>query len=572
MRARLVTQAAIFVYLNNRIQTSFKLGLYTPQDSKNNYSDFSSDISLVNMSAQPTPHTLSSKEKEKEKEKATALKDAKDIKRAAEKAKKDAKEAAAAKAAAKAKKSPVAPLPAPPTAAPAAAHTMSPTSSSGSLGQHLPNRPTPPGGAPTPTPLPPISMQEEGEARGHYPYATGDQYPYMQAMPNRGFHSPPYYPQAPPQGFFMPQQPLMFPPQWGAHPYGQHTFVPSPMPSWSQGDDQEGHSDIMESASEVGGPTPVTPANRPRVATDDNTEETSPDGTLQYTFQEAVNHTVDTKVADLMTRALAETSPENFRTLINTCKEMEVPSNVPAKVPELDFRVKQLVSAPVKLADDHLVDVHKSILAMAGPQARILEATLHTSKLTREELLLRLKTVRKFSSGGLQAMCATTGQLTRHRRKLIKQHTTGFETRMVDWQNSPVATDKLFGDDTLQQCTLPRRGGKLLFTNVYKQKGLCEGAINTMASARKEQSNTLYAPYIEKYALWAYAQGVNDPFSCDIAIPINFMQFMKDEAFDPKNPLAKRGYSNMRVVVSALSTVLSYDSNSFGSHHMMKGG
>jgi len=166
-------------------------------------------------------------------------------------------------------------------------------------------------------------------------------------------------------------------------------------------------------------------------------------------------------------------------------------------------------------------------------------------------------------------MCATTGQLTRNRRKMIKQHTTGFDTRMVDWQNSPVATDKLFGDDTLQQCTLPRRGGKFLFTHVYKQKGLCEGAINTMASARKEQSNTLYAPYIEKYALWAHAQGVEDPFSCDIATPINFMQFMKDEVFDPIKPLAKRGYSNMRVVVSALSTVLSYDSKSFGSHHMM---
>ena len=57
-----------------------------------------------------------------------------------------------------------------------------------------------------------------------------------------------------------------------------------------------------------------------------------------------------------------------------------------------------------------------------------------------------------------------------------------------------------------------------------------------MAAARKEQSNSQYASYIERYDKWARDQGVQDPFNCGIYVPLNFLQFMMDEAFDEKDP------------------------------------
>jgi len=273
-------------------------------------------------------------------------------------------------------------------------------------------------------------------------------------------------------------------------------------------------------------------------------------------------------VADLMIDSLAEKNILNFKAVIAECSKIGMPANVPCRIPSLDHRIKLLTTPMIRQVEDTLTDLHGNVIALIGQQARVVEATIGVSQLSREELVERMRTIKMASSNTLQGLCTVTGEITRKRRKMVKTHTPGLDGKLVEWENTPVAQKDLFGEDIMSQCNIAKKG-ELIFTNVYTKRGLCEGAVKTMASARKEQSNSLYAPYIERYALWAEAQGAKDPFNCDISMPINFIQHLKDEVFDPKNPDARRSFSILRVIVSALSTVLSYDSQSFGKHHMM---
>ncbi len=120
----------------------------------------------------------------------------------------------------------------------------------------------------------------------------------------------------------------------------------------------------------------------------------------------------------------------------------------------------------------------------------------------------------------------------RRRRINIRDGAKGtIDMSAIDFTGSPVHQERLFGD----------------------------GVINTIAAARKDQSNVQYSNYIARYEAWAKRQGVSVPFNCDINVPLNFLQYMMDEAFVSNDLSRRRSYSVMRIIVSSLSTVLFYE-------------
>ena len=69
-----------------------------------------------------------------------------------------------------------------------------------------------------------------------------------------------------------------------------------------------------------------------------------------------------------MNQALQENSVKNYQELLQKCCGFTFPANV--KVPQLDFKIRQLVSANTKHVDDAFVSVEKMILAILAPISR----------------------------------------------------------------------------------------------------------------------------------------------------------------------------------------------------------
>jgi hypothetical protein len=299
------------------------------------------------------------------------------------------------------------------------------------------------------------------------------------------------------------------------------------------------------------------------VVGDDPTDE------LRYTFEETPLTVVHAKVANLMNQALKETSVKNYQELLQKCCDFKFPANVKAQIPQLDHKVRQIVSAQSKHVDDSFIAVEKMILAILAPLSRACEASVSLQGLTQDQMLERLSVVRTATGAALSALCASTGEITRKRRLTIRECGKGsVDMSGVDFSSSAVHQDRLFGDELVKQMTFTKKG-RQIFNNVFHGLGLKKETIATMAAARKEQSNSQYASYIERYDRWARDQGIQDPFNCGIYVPLNFLQFMMDEAFDEKDLTRRRSFSIMRLITSALSTVLFFDGVSFGCNNLV---
>jgi len=390
-----------------------------------------------------------------------------------------------------------------------------------------------------------------GYASPQGPYPHGPPPP-----PTYGQHQGPYsYGQMPPamaypQGYY-PQSPMyggwQLPPQ-GAIPFQYPQMAPRPA-SRSSSPDRGSELEVDEEEVEQVAPS----------------READPTDDLRYLFEETPLTVVHTRVAEIMTQALGETSTRNYTSLLTQCGDFKFPANVKAQVPVLDHKVKQNVSAYVKHNDDTLVAFQKTILALLAPVARACEASVSLQGLDQQKLLERLSVVRSTTVAALSALCATTGDIVRRRRNNIKEGAKGIiDMAGIEFAGAPAHSSKLFGDEYLRQMVFTKKG-KCIFQNIYSSMGLSQGVIDTLSAARKPQSNVQYESYIERYESWARSIGVMTPFDCDISIPLNFLQFMMDEAFDPKDLEKRRSYSVMRVVVSALSTVLFYEGVSFGN-------
>ena len=388
-------------------------------------------------------------------------------------------------------------------------------------------------------------------------------------------------PQAPPQPqhyMTSPQGPS--PPPHHFHGYGPYYGFPPfqapmidprfggwqqpPMPFYPQRERDMDSVSISSGASTLG---KEQEDEQVQPAEEDNQDamEQDPTEDLQYEFQESPLTVVHNKVAAIMQQALAETSTKNYAALLAKCGEFTFPANVKAQIPVLDFKVKSSVSPYVRHNDDMLICLQKMVMAIMAPMARVCEASVSLQNLDQKQLLERLAVVRKASVAALSALSASTGEIVRRRRLSVKEGAKGvIDMTNVEFSGSAAHQPSLFGDDLLRQMTFIKKG-KNIFKNVYSSMGLTQGVIDTLSAARKSQSNVQYESYIERYDSWARANGVTDPFNCEIHVPLNFLQFMMDEPFDPKDLQRRRSFSVMRVIVSALSTVLFYDGLSFGN-------
>ena len=271
--------------------------------------------------------------------------------------------------------------------------------------------------------------------------------------------------------------------------------------------------------------------------------EADPTEDLRYILEETPLTVVHAKVAEIMTQALGETSTKNYASLLTKCGEFTFPANVKAQIPVLDHKVKQSVTAFTKHVDDNLVAFEKTILAVLAPVARACEASVSLQGLDQQKLLERLSVVRKATVAALSALSATTGDIVRRRRLNIKEGSKGIiDMAGIEFAGAPAHASKLFGDEYLKQMIFTKKG-KCIFQNIYSSMGLSQGVIDTLSAARKAQSNVQYEGYIERYESWARSMGVLTPFDCDINVPLNFLQFMMDEAFGPKDLQCNEGCS-----------------------------
>jgi len=304
-------------------------------------------------------------------------------------------------------------------------------------------------------------------------------------------------------------------------------------------------------------------ASDPIVAEEDPTDD------LKYEFEESPLTVVHKKVASVMNQAMQESSIRNYQELLQKCCGFTFPANVKATIPQLDHKVRLAVSAQAKHVDESFVAVEKMVLAILAPVARACEASLSLSGLTQEQLLQRLAVVRESTAAAVSALSASTGEITRKRRIAIRESSkTVIDMNGINWSEASSHQKMLFGDELIKQMTFTKKGKKI-FDDVFQNMGLSKGVIDTMAAARKKQSNDQYANYIERYDIWAREQGTQDPFDCGVSIPLNFLQFMMDEPFDEKDPTRRRSFSIMRLITSALSTVLFFDGVSFGCHKLV---
>ena len=399
----------------------------------------------------------------------------------------------------------------------------------------------------------PSRDEEEDRFWGHS--ASGLQFGYVPSPQG----PPPPPPQTPYQGYgpYYGFQPPPFPhtPMYG----GWHQ---PPMPYYPQMPHSKQDMDMISMSSGCSG---MEEQEQEEQQEDEQQEVDPAEEELKYEFQETPLTVVHTKVAEIMKQALAETSTKNYSALITKCGEFTFPANVKAQIPALDFKVKSVVSAHVKHTDDALISLEKMVLAVMAPVARACEASVSVQSLDQKQLLERLTVVRKATVAALSALSASTGDIVRKRRINIKEGAKGqIDMSNIDFTGAPVHQARLYGDDLIRQMNFTKKG-KCIFQNIYSAMGLEQGVIDTLAAARKSQSNVLYETYIERYEGWARNKGVVDPFNCDIYVPLNFLQFMMDEPFDPKDLGRRRSFSVMRVIVSALSTVLFYDGMSFGN-------
>ena len=379
------------------------------------------------------------------------------------------------------------------------------------------------------------------------------------------------------------------PPRGGEYqpqPYAYPTFVPSPWGGWQgppqgpcpqvpyygpqfmgppRGRGEEDSASVLSSAPSG----EEMEQEEEGSASDPIRTEEDPTDDLKYEFEETPLTVVHKKVASVMSQAMQESSTRNYQELLQKCCGFTFPANVKATIPQLDHKVRLAISAQAKHNDETFVSIEKMVLAILAPIARACEASLSLSGLSQEQLLQRLAVVRESTAAAVSALSASTGEITRKRRVAIRESAkTVIDMTGIDWTAASSHQKMLFGEDLIKQMTFTKKGKKIV-DDVFKNMGLSKGVIDTMAAARKKQSNDQYANYIERYDVWAREQGIQHPFNCAVFIPLNFLQFMMDEPFDEKDPTRRRSFSIMRVITSALSTVLFFDGVSFGCHKLV---
>ena len=170
----------------------------------------------------------------------------------------------------------------------------------------------------------------------------------------------------------------------------------------------------------------------------------------------------------------------------------------------------------------------------------------------------------------IQGYCALLADWTRKRRAAIRKDTVGFiDFRAIVDVEYPPAADTLFGGLLNQATFIQKRARGKTLKLALKRKGLSDRVIETISKSKRDVTAIQYDRVMDRFLSWCKIEG-KDPFGEDLAIPLEFLQFLMDENIKPTHGKEKRGYSCMRIATSALSTLLSFEGIPFGQHHLVK--
>ena len=260
-------------------------------------------------------------------------------------------------------------------------------------------------------------------------------------------------------------------------------------------------------------------------------------------------------------------------------------------------RALQLSGQPENL-DYPVPSLHQTFVSNLSPAGRAADSSaesnqqwLWTSMLPLIKALPSLLTMECEAAGevlelvhsSVQAQCALLSELTRQRRAAVLKAAAGDLdcSAITNTQLNtpiPISPGTLWGGMekhvTKRRQAAPAtstRGGKINYILLaLEKKGLSPGVIRTMQSSTRSVTGDQYNNYIKQFVDFALGRGL-DPYNCkDIALPLEFLQHLVDEEQKPRHGKTHRGYSCIRIAVSALSKLLIFDGETFGSHPFTK--
>ena len=251
--------------------------------------------------------------------------------------------------------------------------------------------------------------------------------------------------------------------------------------------------------------------------------------------------------------------------LLSTVKLVGLPNNEVLKfiVPTLETRfVTSLPTEALKM-DRMMERFQREMWQSIQPSVRSIPKLQKSSTKQATTLISYLQ------SGAL-SQCGIIADISRQRRSLVMKNTS-LDCKALTGLHIPLGQETLFGGlAKLCSGTRQRQPGKNYLSMALSNKGLSQGVISTISSARRVSTSVQYERYQKRFIEFAINLG-KDPFSnSDIATPLEFLQMLKDEKLNPKHGNELRGYSCIRIAASALSAILTIENLTFGEHPLTK--
>jgi len=251
--------------------------------------------------------------------------------------------------------------------------------------------------------------------------------------------------------------------------------------------------------------------------------------------------------------------------VIKTREEIGIPSNVENPVPSTEVLLNAYLSNEGKRVDRSIHKLQLEMWILLQPTIRALESMRLSASRQRKKVVELLV-------ASIRSQCAIIADLTTQRRDNVVLHTKGY----IDMQG---LVNRKFpaGAKTLFANYLKSQGVTFLSTRVegrhlqtaLRQRGLSDKVIETISKSRRDCTQIQYERVLNKYMVFCKEQG-RSPYEEDLGMALDFLQLLLDEEISPRHGKDKRGYSCMRIAVSALSTILVCEGVPFGQHHITK--
>jgi len=252
--------------------------------------------------------------------------------------------------------------------------------------------------------------------------------------------------------------------------------------------------------------------------------------------------------------------------LITQAKDdIGIPTNMANPVPSTEVLLEAYLSNEGKRIDRSIHKLQLEMWLLLQPTIRALESMRVSPSRQRKKVVELL-------AASIRTQCAIIADLTTQRRNNVVLHTKGY----IDMQG--IANRKFpAGAKTLFANCLTSQGVSFISTRVegkhlqtaLRQRGLSDKVIGTISKSRRDCTQIQYERVLNKYMAFCKAQG-RSPYEEDLGLALDFLQMLLDEEIAPRHGKEKRGYSCMRIAVSALSTILVCDGVPFGQHHITK--